>query len=143
MRNDARLALKLASGLLEYPGHPAFWPRLVERGPLADAIDHVVSVTGAAPRRIVLIGGGAKSAAIRALAPAIFGVPVTVPEPAEYVALGAAPQAAWALSGTGSGPAAGLPEWPLAAARTHDAEPQPLVRQHYAALRDDSAAWQA
>ncbi len=39
MRNDARLALKLASGLLEYPGHPAFWPRLVERGSLADAID--------------------------------------------------------------------------------------------------------
>ena len=39
MRNDARLALKLASGLLEYPGHPAFWPRLLERAVLADTIE--------------------------------------------------------------------------------------------------------
>lgn len=110
---------------------------------LADAIDHVVSVTGTVPRRVVLIGGGAKSAAIRALAPAIFGVPVTVPEPAEYVALGAARQAAWALASGGSGTAADLPGWRAATARTYEAEPQPRVREQYAALRDDAAAWQA
>ncbi|HEV3382707.1 MAG TPA: xylulokinase [Trebonia sp.] len=110
---------------------------------LADAIDHVVCVTGTTPRRVVLIGGGAKSAAIRTLAPAIFGVPVTVPEPAEYVALGAARQAAWALARAGSGTSDDLPEWRAAAAETHEAEPQPLVREQYAALRDDAAVWQA
>jgi xylulokinase len=115
---------------------------------LADAIDHVVTVTGLTPRRVVLIGGGAKSAAIRTLAPGIFGVPVTVPEPAEYVALGAARQAAWALAraeagpGAGSGPADDLPRWPAARAQTCEAAPQPQVREQYAALREDAAAWQ-
>jgi xylulokinase len=105
---------------------------------LADAIDHVMAVTGTTPRRVVLIGGGARSAAIRALAPAIFGVPVTVPEPAEYVALGAARQAAWALSG----PGAELPEWATASSQTYEAQPQPRIREQYAVLRDDAAAWQ-
>ena len=48
--------------------------------------------------RVLLIGGGAKSEAIRRIAPAIFGVDVLVPEPGEYVAMGAARQAAWVLS---------------------------------------------
>ena len=47
--------------------------------------------------RVLLIGGGAKSAAVQAIAPAAFGVPVVVPAPAEYVALGAARQAASVL----------------------------------------------
>jgi xylulokinase len=54
--------------------------------------------------RVRLIGGGARSRAVQAVAPEIFGVPVTVPEAAEYVALGAARQAAWALKGE-------LPTW--------------------------------
>ena len=62
---------------------------------LADAIDNV-RACGITPRRVVLIGGAAKSAAIRAIAPGVFGMPVTVPEPAEYVALGAAPESAHA-----------------------------------------------
>ena len=33
------------------------------------------------------------------IAPDLFGVPVAVPRPGEYVAVGAARQAAWALSG--------------------------------------------
>ncbi|MFC3449978.1 xylulokinase [Amycolatopsis speibonae] len=49
-------------------------------------------------RRVLLIGGGAQSAAVRAVAPIVFGVPVVVPEVAEYVAVGAARQAAWALA---------------------------------------------
>lgn len=44
--------------------------------------------------RAVLIGGGAQSAAVREIAPLVWGVPVDVPEPGEYVALGAARQAA-------------------------------------------------
>jgi xylulokinase len=45
-------------------------------------------------RRALLIGGGAQSAAVRAIAPEVFGIPVEVPSADEYVALGAARQAA-------------------------------------------------
>ena len=103
---------------------------------LADAIDNLADC-GITAQRVILIGGGARSPAIRAIAPAIFGVPVTVPEPAEYVALGAARQAAWALSG-----AAEPPSWPLAGTSAeYAAEPAPLVRERYAALRDATAGW--
>ncbi|GAB3875939.1 xylulokinase [Kibdelosporangium lantanae] len=54
---------------------------------------------GVPVERVRLIGGGARSTAVQAVAPEVFGVPVTVPEAAEYVALGAARQAAWALTG--------------------------------------------
>jgi xylulokinase len=102
---------------------------------LADAIGNL-SACGITPRRVVLIGGAAKSPAIRAIAPGVFGMPVAVPEPAEYVALGAARQAAWALSGT-------FPDWPARPTVTYEAAPLPQVRERYAALRDDAAAWQA
>ena len=86
---------------------------------------------------MILIGGAARSPAVRAVAPAIFGVPVTVPEAAEYVALGAARQAAWAVSG-----AAEAPSWrPAGRAAEYTAEPTPQVRERYAALRDDTAGW--
>jgi len=103
---------------------------------LADAIDYV-RACGISPSRVVLIGGAAKSPAIRAIAPGVFGLPVTVPEAGEYVALGAARQAAWALSG-----ATAPPDWPARPATTHEAAPLPGVREQYAALRDDAAAWQ-
>ncbi|WP_447912024.1 xylulokinase [Microbacterium phyllosphaerae] len=48
--------------------------------------------------RALLIGGGAQSEAVRRIAPEILGLAVEVPEPGEYVALGAARQAA-ALAG--------------------------------------------
>ncbi len=104
---------------------------------LADAIDHVRAACGLTPGRVVLIGGAAKSAAILAIAPGVFCLPVTVPEPGEYVALGAARQAAWALSGE-----AAAPQWPARPATTQEATPLPQVREQYAALRDDTAAWQ-
>ena len=46
---------------------------------------------GAEINRILLIGGGAKSVAIRTLAPSILGMDVTRPATDEYVAIGAAP----------------------------------------------------
>ncbi len=49
--------------------------------------------------RVLLIGGASASAAVRALAADLFGVPVVVPAAREYVALGAARQATWSLSG--------------------------------------------
>jgi xylulokinase len=54
---------------------------------------------GLEERRILLIGGGAKSVAVQAIARELFSVPVEVPAAAEYVALGAARQAAWTLTG--------------------------------------------
>ncbi|MFF5986366.1 xylulokinase [Prauserella flavalba] len=60
---------------------------------------------GITVRRVLLTGGAAQSASVRAVAPIVFGVPVVVPEPAEHVALGAARQAAWALAETPEPPA--------------------------------------
>ncbi|MBU4464570.1 MAG: xylulose kinase [Actinobacteria bacterium] len=48
--------------------------------------------------RALLIGGGAQSEAVRVIAPLVLGVPVEVPQPGEYVALGAARQAATVLA---------------------------------------------
>jgi xylulokinase len=103
---------------------------------LADAAGQL-GPAGEQPGRLLLTGGGARSAAVREIAPAIFGRPVLVPEAAEYVALGAARQAAWALAGTPEPPPwrAGQP------AAEYDAPPQPQVRERHAALRDDTAAW--
>lgn len=47
--------------------------------------------------RALLIGGGAQSEAVREIAPLVLGLEVAVPEPGEYVALGAARQAAAVL----------------------------------------------
>ncbi|KXZ60249.1 Xylulose kinase [Microbacterium laevaniformans] len=44
--------------------------------------------------RALLVGGGAQSEAVRRIAPDVLGVPVDVPAVGEYVALGAARQAA-------------------------------------------------
>jgi xylulokinase len=100
---------------------------------LADAVDHLI-VAGVTPRRVQLIGGGARSAAIRAVAPGILGTDVLVPAAAEYVALGAARQAAWALAQT-----AEPPPWPAPRAAVYQADPVPQVREKYAALRDATA----
>jgi xylulokinase len=109
---------------------------------LADAIDNLADC-GITAQRVILIGGAARSPAVRAIAPAIFGVPVTVPEPAEYVALGAARQAAWALSGADAHPShPSPPTWPLAGTSAeHTAEPAPQVRAKYAELRDATVSW--
>jgi len=97
---------------------------------LADALDALVA-QGVRVERILLIGGGARSAAVRAIAPTVFGRPVLVPEPGEYVADGAARQAAWTLAG-GDGP----PAWRLGGMSTMDGEPAPWVRERYAEARD-------
>jgi xylulokinase len=99
---------------------------------LADAVDAL----GVSPTRVLVIGGAARNPAIQQLAPAILGADVSLPEPAEYVALGAARQAAWALAGTAEPPA-----WPATGATVFRAEPTPAVRQQYAKLRDATADW--
>jgi xylulokinase len=103
---------------------------------LADAVDHLVGATGITPERVLMVGGAARNAAVQAIAPAVFGVPVIVPAPGEYVALGAARQAAWALAGTPEPPV-----WASVSAESYDAESTPLVREAYALLRDRIIAW--
>jgi xylulokinase len=97
---------------------------------LADGLD-AVRAAGIGVRRVLLIGGGARSEAVRRIAPAVFGVPVEVPQSAEYVADGAALQAAWLLGG-GAAP----PDWALAVTQRYESDPEPAVRDRYAAVRD-------
>ncbi len=103
---------------------------------LADAVQAVERVAGQEAERILLIGGGARSDAVRRLAPSIFGRPVTVPPPGEYVALGAARQAAWALSGK-----AEPPSWPLGSVETYDAHAEPDVMERYLSLKERTSHW--
>jgi xylulokinase len=82
-----------------------------------------------------LIGGSARSQAVREIAPTVFGVPVTVPAPGEYVADGAARQAAWVLSGEVE-----PPEWDTSSVvQRVDGDPTPDVRASYGAVRDATA----
>jgi xylulokinase len=100
---------------------------------LADGLDALVQ-QGARIERVLLVGGGARSEALRRIAPAVLGHPVLAPPPGEYVADGAALQAAWVLAG-GSEP----PQWPRAGGSLHEAEPTPDVRARYAQVRDLTA----
>jgi xylulokinase len=94
---------------------------------LADGLDAVRGV-GVEARRILLIGGAAQNPAVASIAAQVFDVPVVVPQPGEYVALGAAAQAAWALSGS-------RPEWPVAIAAEPAPDTHPGIRAAYAAHR--------
>ncbi|RLV48376.1 xylulokinase [Nocardioides mangrovicus] len=77
---------------------------------VALSLDHALSLLrghDVPVERVVTLGGGARSATLLRTAAALWHADVEVPEPAEYVALGAARQAAWALDG-----AAEPPTWP-------------------------------
>jgi sugar (pentulose or hexulose) kinase len=60
-----------------------------------------VRAVGVDDKRLLLIGGAAQSRAVQMIAAQVFDSPIQVPEPGEYVAHGAAVQAAWVLSGAG------------------------------------------
>ena len=105
---------------------------------LADAVT-ALEEHGVTPRRVVLLGGAARSRAVQLIAASTFGLPVHVPPPGEYVALGAARQAAWTLLGTET-----PPEWPVAATELADPGEGPDatdLRAAYADLRERTAAW--
>jgi xylulokinase len=97
---------------------------------LADGLDALTGL-GVPVGRIVLIGGGARSEAVRTVAPAILGRPVTVPPPGEYVADGAAAQAAWVLEGSEE-----PPRRVTQGTETYEAAPLPEVRKRYHEYRD-------
>ncbi len=101
---------------------------------LADGLDALVA-QGVDVERVVLVGGGARSAAVCAIAPAVLGRPVLVPPPGEYVADGAARQAAWVAGGTPT-----PPEWPAEGSRLVEGDATPGVRARYAEVRELTAS---
>ncbi|GAA1516285.1 FGGY-family carbohydrate kinase [Brevibacterium permense] len=100
---------------------------------LADGLD-AVQAQGLEAGRLVLIGGAARNPAVREVARDIFTVPIDVPEQAEYVAIGAARQAAWTLSGS-------LPDWTVELVATLHPRPS-RVRQQYRSCAAQTAAQQ-
>ncbi len=81
---------------------------------------------GVLVERVALVGGAARSEAVRRLAPAVWGVPVDVPDSAEAVADGAARQAAWVLAGGDT-----APDWTHDGTETFTAEHTPAVQRAY------------
>jgi len=71
---------------------------------------------------ITLTGGASQSEAVRQIATAVFGLPVLITDTFESVAVGAARQAAWALTGT-------LPDWQV-----------PIISQQEPTAADERAA---
>ena len=82
---------------------------------------------GVTASRILLIGGAAQNPAVSAIAAQVFDVPVVVPEPGEYVAAGAAVQAAWALTGE-------RPTWEIPVVAEPAVDYKPIIREQYLAL---------
>lgn len=76
------------------------------------------------PARLILIGGGARSAAVRQILTQLVDIPVAVPESDEYVTKGAAMQAGAALAGS-------FPTWPVSLTQLPESafEAQ-IVEQH-------------
>jgi len=79
---------------------------------------------GVQTQRILLIGGAAANPAVQTIAAQVFNAPVHVPHPGEYVADGAARQAAWTLTST-------RPTWPLNLVATPTPDPHPEILASY------------
>lgn len=88
-----------------------------------------VQALGVEARRILLIGGAAANPAVQAIAAQVFDVPVQVPSPGEYVADGAARQAAWVLTGR-------RPEWPLDLVASPRPDSRPEILAGYRAVAE-------
>jgi xylulokinase len=100
---------------------------------LADAVDSLVAL-GVGVQRILLIGGAAKNPAVPVIASSLFGREVLVPPAGEYVANGAAKQAAWALLGE-------MPTWDLGEVAHHNSAATPEVMVKYKELKNNTTNW--
>lgn len=124
------------SGLTRANATPENLARAVVEGMLtnlAEALD-ALRGQGVHVERVLLIGGASASAAVRSMAADLFGAPVHVPVSGEYVALGAARQAAATLLGTD------LPDWEVRTdavlePRSSSREASADLRGRYADLR--------
>lgn len=94
---------------------------------LADGLEAIQS-QGVRADRALLIGGAAQNSAVSTIAAQVLGIPVSVPTPGEYVAMGASVQAAWSLTGV-------RPSWTVGAVEVDGVESQPVIREQYRAER--------
>ena len=101
---------------------------------LAEGLD-ALRADGLPVGRIILVGGGARSRAVQAMAAGILGAAVETPHPSEHVADGAARQAAWALLDSPE-----PPSWEIPAGPVLQADPMTAVRERYAEVRDHTVA---
>jgi xylulokinase len=104
--------------------------RAAVEGMLSALADGAAAVRdqGVEVRRVLLIGGAALNPAVQAVAAQVLDVPVTVPAPGEYVADGAARQAAWALSGT-------RPGWSVSTRASSEPDLVPAIGERYRAAQ--------
>lgn len=107
---------------------PANLARAVVEGTLASQVAMLdgLEACGLPAERLVLIGGGARSVAVQAVLPTMVDLPVVVPEPEEYVAKGAAMQAASTLTGD-------FPLWGIESVELVGGVHDPGVREQYEA----------
>ena len=91
---------------------------------LAAGLD-AIRAAGVETTRILLIGGAAANAGVQAIAGQVFDLPVHVPAPGEYVADGAARQAAWVLTGQ-------RPTWPVDIVGRPAPDHRPVIAAQYA-----------
>jgi len=91
---------------------------------LADGLD-AVRGQGVEAHRLLLIGGAAQNPAVQRIAAQVFDLPLTVPAPGEYVADGAARQAAWVFTGE-------RPTWPVESGAPLPVDTRPEIRSRYA-----------
>ncbi|MEO0067464.1 MAG: xylulokinase [Actinomycetota bacterium] len=75
-------------------------------------------------KRILLIGGAAQNIAVQEIARTIFSLPIETPVPGEYVAEGAAVQAAWTVTKE-------RPDWKVEIAASHAPEAHPEIMATY------------
>lgn len=126
------------NGLNLNNSNPADIARAMVEGMLCGLVDAVDALEklGVEVKRIILIGGAAKNPAVAQIAAALFGREVLLPPAGEYVANGAARQAAWALLGTDTAPV-----WDLGKIEKVSAAATPDVVERYRTLRDATQSW--
>lgn len=83
---------------------------------------------GVPVERVLIIGGAAKSPAVQAILPQIIEEPIFAPDAGEYVANGAAAQAAAALTGE-------FPNWEVAGEEVEAAEHHPEIMEQHLEIR--------
>ena len=121
-----------ARGALTGITHANFTPANIARASIEGVIAGLAYAAEALRKegveisRLLLVGGAARNKAVQEITSEIFGLPVHIPTPGEYVSEGAAIQAAWALS-------AQPPHWPHQEMSVAQSEAQPTVLARYLA----------
>lgn len=92
---------------------------------LADGLAALLDA-GVAAKRIILVGGAAGNKAVQEIAAEVFGLDILIPRPGEYVAHGAAAQAASLVLGQTA-------NWPLDGLITVPGKNAPIALQQYRA----------